>query len=113
MTNQKDRHSVLPAGLNKPVAGIVGKHVDGLLTLTALPPSDKERGASLEDRIINTLTLAEPDGIRTTTKLAEAVGCKKSALTTPLSKMVAGGVVEKAQDGKADVYRIAREDTPF
>ena len=113
LTNQKDRHSVLPAGMNKAVAAVVGKHVDGLLTLTVQPPSDKERGADIQARIMNALTLAEPDGIRTTTKIAEAVGCKKAALTTPLRQLVDGGAIEKVADGKADVYRIAREDTPF
>ena len=113
LTNQKDRHSVLPAGPNKPVAAIVGQHIDGLLRLTVEPPSDKERGADLRARVVNALTLAEPDGIRTTTTLAEKVGCKKAALTKPLLELVEEGIAEKVTDGRADVYRIAREETPF
>ena len=113
LTNQKDRHSVLPAGPNKPVAAIVGKHVDGRLVLTVEPPSDKERGADLRQRVVNALTLAEPEGIRTTTDMAQAVGCKKAALTSILIKLAEDGVIEKAKDDGADLYRIAREDTPF
>ena len=113
LVNQKDRHSVLPAGPNKAVAVVVGKHVDGKLVLTVEPPTDKERGEGLLQRVVNALTLAEPEGIRTTTELAKAVGCKKNALTAPLLKLAADGVIEKVADGAADVYRIAREDTPF
>ena len=84
-----------------------------MLKLTVEPPSDKERGADLRERVVNALTLAEPDGIRTTTNIAKAVGCKKNALTTVLLKLADDGVIEKVEDGKADVYRVAREDTPF
>ena len=113
LTNQKDRHSVLPSGLYKAAAAVVGKHDEGLLNLTVVPPSDKERGADLRERVVNALTLAEPSGIRTTTNIAKAVGCKKNDLTVVLRGVVEDGVVEMVKDGKADVYRIAREDTPF
>ena len=92
---------------------VVGEHVDGLLTLTVQPPSDKERGADLRERVVNALTLAEPEGIRTTTNIAKAVGCKKNDLTVVLRGVIEDGVIEMVKDGKADVYRIAREDTPF
>ena len=113
LTNQKDRHSVLPAGLYKPVAAVVGKHKGGRLVLTVEPPSDKERGADLRERVVNALTLAEPDGIRTVTTLAKAVGCKRQALDKLLPQLAADGVIEKVQEGAADLYRVAREDTPF
>ena len=113
LVNQKDRHSILPNGLYKPVASVVGKHVDSVLVITVEPPTDRERGADLRERIVNALTLSEPAGIRTTKTLAEKVGCKKAALTGPLLKLVEDDVVEKVLDGKADVYRIARGDTPF
>ena len=113
LTNQKDRHSVLPAGPNKVVAVVVGKHVDGVLVLSVEPPTDKERGTDITQRVVNALTLAEPEGIRTTTKLATAVGCKKGALTEPLRALVESGVIEKVKDGTADLYRIAREDALF
>lgn len=113
LVNQKDRHSILPAGLYKPVASIVGKHVDSVLVLTVEPPTDKERGADLRERIVNALTLSEPTGIRTVAKLAKSVGCKRQALDKLLPQLMEGGVIEKVADGKADLYRIAREDTPF
>ena len=113
LTNQKDRHSDLPAGPNKVVASIVGQHVDGVLVLRVEPPTDKEQGADIRQRVINALTLAEPDGIRTTTKVAKAVGCKRQALDKVLPGLAEEGVIEKVEDGNADLYRIAREDTPF
>ena len=113
LINQKDRHSILPNGLYKPVASVVGKHVDSVLVITVEPPTDRERGADLRERVVNALTLSEPTGIRTVTTLAKAVGCKRQALDKLLPELIEGGVVEKVLDGKADVYRIAREDTPF
>ena len=113
LVNQKDRHSILPSGLYKPVASVVGKHVDSVLVLTVEPPTDKERGADLRERIVNALTLSEPTGIRTVAKLAKAVGCKRQALDKLLPQLMEGGVIEKVADGQADLYRIAREDTTF
>ena len=113
LTNHKDRHGVLTAGIGKKVGAVVGKHVDGVLTITVEPPTDKERGADLTERVVNALTIAEPEGIRTATKLATAVGCKRQALDKVLPMLVEAGAIEKVEDGKADLYRIAREDSLF
>ena len=74
LRNEKDRHGVLPGGMGKVVGVISGIHVDGLLDLRAEPPTGDDSGTSVRDRIVNALTVAEPEGIRTVKAMRKAAG---------------------------------------
>ena len=110
LRNEKDRHGALPAGQGKIVAAIAGNHVDGELVVTITPPLLTDAKASIKDRIVNALTLAEPDGITGREALRKAVGCKGNALDTPLRELGGDKVIQTDQKGRATVFRLAREE---
>ena len=109
LTNQKDRDSVLPAGRFQRVAAITGTHIDDVLVLRADAPNNADSGLSLRDRIVNAITVAEPKGIRTVAALMTAVGGKSTKVRPEINTLVEFGVIEVTKDGKADVFRLARE----
>ena len=113
LTNEKDRSGVLPAGMHKVCAVVTGTHVDGLLDIRAEPPTGADDGASVRDRIVNALTVAEPDGIRTVKAMRKAAGGRGRDCDSALVQLAGDGVIETVKDGAAMVYRLAREDTPF
>ena len=76
LRNQKDRHGVLPVGMGKVVAAITGAHIGDVLLIQAHPPTAGDSGATIRDRIVNVLTLAEPDGVRTLKLLLKTIGSR-------------------------------------
>ena len=107
LTSEKDRHSVLPAGIYQKVAAITGTHVDGVLQIVVNSPTNDDTGATLRDKIVNAIMVDEPTGIRTMTTLIRAVGGKAAKVRPELDRLIADGVIARSKDGKADVFHIA------
>ena len=113
LEHQKDREGVLPAGKFRKVAAISGTHDDGVLVLTVDPPNDADNGADLRARIVNAVTIAEPDGIRGKAALRKAVGGKGKDIDAATDLLVSDGVLQMTLQGRAQLYQLAREDSPF
>ena len=108
LRNHKDRHGVLPAGLGKVVAAITGEYKDGVLALEAIPPSVREDGGDIPDRIMAALSEAGDDGIRGKAIMRKRVAGKAVSVDAALVDMESEGVIEVTKEGPAMVYRIAR-----
>ena len=114
LRNEKDRHGVLPAGMGKVVGVVSGNHRNGLLDLRAEPPTNADSGANAKDRVVNALTVAEPDGIRTARAMEQAAGGNKADVRTAIAELITDGVIDVTTGkGGAKSYRLAREEMPF
>ena len=99
----KDRKGDVPGVINKPVAEVHGKHVDGVLTLSILPPGQDDT-ADLSDALFDAiLNVGEVVGQKGYRGLVKGKG---QDIDAALNELIANGLVERDKQGKGYVYRV-------
>ena len=106
----KDRHGDVPGVLNKPVAAVNCKHVDGLLTysITAPDNDDVDQG-ELSEQLLQGIMEAGDDGVVGGRAIRALVKGKGQDIDNALSELIANDLVERVKVGQAYRYSVTIE----